>query len=136
LDGERVTTNLGHGMGAFIGDVGVWASNRESDAFLDWFAENRCAPGDPRWEYCRSEGNRWTGCCIELENIIPVGEVFVLSDDEYDAAAGIYGPHIAQLLGIIESITRGEWQIRCDNKAATRWRRPKPLFWPRENSPP
>jgi hypothetical protein len=41
-------------MGAFIGygDIGVWASNSERDAFLDWFAKNRCAFGDARWEYC------------------------------------------------------------------------------------
>ena len=32
-------------MGAFLGlgKTGVWASNRERDALLDWFAEHRLA---------------------------------------------------------------------------------------------
>ena len=44
-------------MGAFIGygHTGVWANNRERDAFLDWFAANRCEPNDARWEYCKSD---------------------------------------------------------------------------------
>jgi hypothetical protein len=43
-------------MGAFIGydEVGVWATNAERDAFLDWFAENRCVRNDSHWEYCKS----------------------------------------------------------------------------------
>src|SRR5712672_1018716 len=70
----RVTTVKGYAaMGAFLGynDVGVWASNRERDAFLDWFAEHRCANGDARWQFCKSEGNRWMGCGVELSELIP-----------------------------------------------------------------
>ena len=72
-------------MGAFIGygEIGVWVSNRERDAFLDWFAAHRCAPHDARWDYCRSEAQRWSGCCLELGDLIPRGEVFVVSDTEY-----------------------------------------------------
>lgn len=71
-------------MGAFLGydDVGVWASNGERDTFLDWFAEHRCARGDPRWEFCKSEGNRWPGCGIHLSEIIPRGEVLEISPSE------------------------------------------------------
>ena len=113
-------------MGAFIGygDVGVWASNRERDAFQDWFADNRCAPNDARYEFCRSEGIRWTGCCINLEALIPRSEPFAISDDEYEQAKTIYWPHVAHLLGIIESIARGEWNIKVDSKEAIDWRRP------------
>ena len=114
-------------MGAFIGydDVGVWANNRERDAFLDWFADNRCSPGDARWEFCKSEGNRWTGCCIELSQLVPKGEILGLTADEYSNAANTYWPHIAQLLGIIEAITRSEWLIRVDSKSACYWRMPE-----------
>lgn len=112
-------------MGAFIGygDVGVWASNRERDAFLDWFADNRCSPGDSRWKYCKSEAQRWTGRCIDLEDLLPRGQFLGLIPDEHAQAAVAYWPHVAQLLGIIELITRGEWQFRVDSRAAVDWRR-------------
>lgn len=112
-------------MGAFIGygDVGVWANNRERDAFLDWFAENRCSPGDSRWEYCKSDAQRWTGRCIDLDELLPRGQLLGLTLDEYSQAALTYWPHVAQLLGIIGTISRGDWQIRVDSRAAVDWRR-------------
>lgn len=112
-------------MGAFIGygEVGVWASNRERDAFLDWFADHRCTPGGARWEYCKSEAQRWTGRCIDLEELIPKGEILEISQQEYTRAAEEHWPHVAQLLRIIESLTRREWQIRVDSKDAINWRR-------------
>lgn len=114
-------------MGAFIGygQVGVWANNRERDAFLDWFAENRCVAGDSRWEYCKSESQRWTGRCIDLVDLLPPSEPFELTDDEYSQAAVDYWPHVAQLLGIIQTISRGEWLIRVDSRDAVDWRRPE-----------
>ena len=104
-------------MGAFIGygDVGVWASNRERDAFLDWFAANRCTPGDTRWEYCKSEAQRWMGRCIELQDLIPVGEPLSLTEEEYTDAAKIFWPDVAQLLRILDSLTRGGWTLRADS---------------------
>lgn len=113
-------------MGAFIGygDVGVWASNAERDTFLDWFAVHRCIEGDERWEYCKSDSQRWTGRCIDLEDcLIPRGVVLEISSDEYNEAASQFWPDFARLLGIIETITRGEWQIHVGSKAANRWRR-------------
>lgn len=114
-------------MGAFIGyaDVGVWANNAERNAFLDWFAENRCVTGDSLWEYCKFEGHRWNGYCIDLEDLVPKGVHLSLTDEEYSNAAKTFWPHVAQLLGIINSITTGEWQIRVDSKASVNWRRPK-----------
>lgn len=112
-------------MGAFIGygEVGVWASNGERDAFLDWFAEHRCLPGDSRWEYCKSGAQRWTGRCIDLEDLMPAGQPLGLTEEEYSRAAAEFWPHVAQLLGIIETITRGEWQIRVNSRASIDWRR-------------
>ncbi len=112
-------------MGAFLGfgDVGVWANNRERDAFLDWFAENRCELGDTRYEYCKSGAQRYTGRCIELEELFNDGELLELKSEEYSAAAERFWPHVAQLLGIIDSITRREWQIRVDSCASIDWRR-------------
>ena len=111
-------------MGAFLGydDVGVWASNGERDAFLDWFAEHRCAPGDPRREFCTSEGNRWPGCCIELGEIIPRGEVFEITPGERAAAAAEGWPAFAALLDVIAAITRGEWTHLVSSKEAVHWR--------------
>jgi hypothetical protein len=112
-------------MGAFIGYgcVGVWANNRERDAFLDWFAAQRCRPDDPRWEYCKSGAQRWTGRCIELGDLIPRGEVFAVSEDERADCAVEFWPNVAQLLEIIAQITRGEWKHSVDSKEAKDWRK-------------
>ncbi len=112
-------------MGAFIGygEVGVWANNRERDAFLDWFADNRCSAGDKKWEYCKSDAQRWMGRCIELEDLLVQGQPLRLTPEEYSQAAATYWPHVAQLLGILDTITRGEWKIRIDSRAAVDWRR-------------
>jgi hypothetical protein len=114
-------------MGAFIGygEIGVWASNSERNAFLDWFAANRCPPGDPRRDFCEGEGNRWSGCCIDLSELLPEGEPLQLTEEEYSQAKDAYWPNLAQLLSIIDSITRREWRIEIDSKAAISWRRPK-----------
>jgi hypothetical protein len=111
-------------MGAFIGygDTGVWASNPERDAFLDWYAANRCRAHDVRWEYCKSEAQRWSGRCIELDELIPKGELFEVSDVERAAAAAEFWPHVAQLLDIISQITRGEWQHLGSSREAVNWR--------------
>jgi hypothetical protein len=112
-------------VGAFIGydQVGVWANNRERDAFLDWFADNRCSPHDERWEYCKSPAHRYMGFCVDLEDLLPRGEQLTFTPDEYSRAANHYWPDVAQLLGIIDAITRGEWLIENGNIAAENWRR-------------
>ena len=111
-------------MGAFIGygETGVWAKNGERDAFLDWFAAHRCRPHDVRWEYCKSEAQRWSGRCIQLEELIPRGELFEVSDAERASAATEFSPHVARLLGIISQITRGEWHYSVSSKEAVNWR--------------
>src|SRR3954452_23216224 len=111
-------------MSAFIGydHVGVWANNGERDAFLDWYAGHRCQRGDPMWEYCKSEGQRWTGRCIDLADIIPRGQILVVSDNEYDQAAKEHGPTVAKLLRIIARITTGDWQYVSGSPEAENWR--------------
>jgi hypothetical protein len=115
-------------MGGFIGygDIGVWTGNRERDMFLDWFAAHRCAKGDQRWEYFKSDALRWPGCCIELESLIPRGELLEVTSDELQQALADYGPDIARLLGVIAAITRGEWKFRVDMKEANEWRSDHP----------
>ncbi len=111
-------------MGAFIGydEIGVGMSNRERDAFLDWFAAHRCAPHDAHWEYCMSAAHHWSGCCLELRDLIPRGEVFVISEAEYAEAGAEFWPHVAQLLCVISQITRGEWQHSSGSKEIHGWR--------------
>src|SRR5262245_45669817 len=113
-------------MGAFLGfgDLGVWASNRERDVFLDWFAEHRCSRGDTRWEYCMDGAQRWMGRCIDLVELLPPGEILGLTDNEYRQAAVEFWPDVAKLLRIIDAITRKEWSIRVDSVEATSWREP------------
>jgi hypothetical protein len=112
-------------MGAFIGygETGVWASNSDRDTFLDWFAAHRCTEGDDRWDYCKSGAQRWNGRCIDLEDLIPKGKILAITSEEYDRASAEYWPDFARLLGIIESITRGEWHLRDDMKESGQWRR-------------
>jgi hypothetical protein len=113
-------------MGAFLGygDIGVWATNRERDAFLDWFAEHRCSKGNTRWEYCMNEAQRWTGRCIDLGEFLKPDEIIRFTDDEYKEAAVEFWPEVAQLVRIIDAITRREWRIRIDSVEATSWRKP------------
>jgi hypothetical protein len=63
------------------------------------------------------------GRCIDLADLLPRGQPLALTPDEYSRAAVTFWPHVAQLLGIIEIITRGEWKIRVDSRAAVDWRR-------------
>lgn len=114
-------------MGAFIGydKTGVWANNLERDAFLDWYAAHRCRPHDERWEYCKSGAQRWQGRCIQLDGLIPRGEIFEISDAERSGAAAEFWPHVAQLLDIIGQITRGDWQHSISSKEAVDWRKGK-----------
>jgi hypothetical protein len=111
-------------MGAFLGydDVGVWASNAERDAFLDWFAAHRCAPGERRWEFCKSARNRWMGCCIELSALIPRGMTFAVTPAEQASAAEEFWPDVGTLLGIVSQITRGEWTHLVGSEEAIGWR--------------
>jgi hypothetical protein len=111
-------------MGAFIGydEIGVWASNSDRNDFLDWFAAHRCQAHDARWEYCKSEANRWIGCDIELDDLIPRGELFVISEAEAAAAASEFLPEVARLLGIISQMTTGEWRHHASSKEARGWR--------------
>lgn len=111
-------------MGAFIGydRVGVWANNQERNDFLDWYAEHRCQRGDPIWDYCKSEGQRWTGCCVDLVDIVPRGQSLIVSDTEYDEAVKEYGPSVAKLLRIIAGIISGRWQHISGSPEAETWR--------------
>jgi hypothetical protein len=111
-------------MGAFLGYdlVGVWASNRERNAFLDWFAAHRCSVGDAAWNFCKSEGNRWTGCCIQLDELIPRGKLFEVSAAEQAEAATEFWLEVGMLLKIVSQITHGEWTHSVSSKEAVDWR--------------
>jgi hypothetical protein len=111
-------------MGAFIsiGDVGIWATNYERNAFLDWFAEFRCSPGDDRWQWCKSEAQRWTGRCIELTEFLQADEAFQVSDAEVSLVKARYGTDVAQLIKHIEEIRQGKWEHRVDSREAVDWR--------------
>src|SRR5262245_31017799 len=98
--------NRGYGrqrMGAFIGDadMGIWVSNGERDAFLDWFAEHRCRQGDTRWGYCMDGAQRWMGRCIDLDELLQPGEILALTDNEYRQSAVEFGPDFTKMLRII-----------------------------------
>jgi hypothetical protein len=110
-------------MGACIGygKIGVWTTNGGRDAFLDWYAAHRCQPHDSRWEYCMSGAHRWPGCCIELDELIPHGELFTVSDDECTRVAAEFSPHVAQLLRIISRITQGDWKHLASSTEAMHW---------------
>ena len=111
-------------MGAFIGigESGVWTSNRERDAFLDWFAEFRCQAGDERWHWCKSEAQRWTGRCLDLSEFLQADQTLRISDAEDSIVRERYGQNVARLLKNIEKIRQGQWSATIDSKEATDWR--------------
>lgn len=115
-------------MGVFLGygDTGVWASNRERNAFLDWYAYHRCDPDDKHWKYCKSEGNRWTGCCLDFNELTPKENIFEVTDKEIEIASKEYWPDLALLLNIVSQITKGVWQHRVGSKEAEGWRNGQP----------
>ncbi len=112
-------------MGAFIGygEVGVWLADGERDAFLDWYASNRCQRNDSRWIFCMSPGNRWTGCCIELNALIPHGEILEVTDADDAAATAALWPNARGMLLIISQITRGSWSHLVSSREAIEWRK-------------
>jgi hypothetical protein len=63
-----------------------------------------------------------TGRCIQLDELIPRGEVFMVSEIERANAAVEFWPLVAKLLGIISEITRGEWHHLVSSKEAVGWR--------------
>jgi hypothetical protein len=111
-------------MEAFVGygDIGVWASDSERDAFLDWFMKHRCEPRDSRWEFCWSESNRQAGIRIELNNLVPRGEVLEVSARDRFSVSQKYSPEFVLLLDIIAAITRGEWTHLISSTEAIVWR--------------
>jgi hypothetical protein len=111
-------------MGAFLGlgKTGIWAPNLERDALLDWFAEHRCLPGDARWEWCKDGGQRYSGRCIDLNELLQAEEAFHVTETEAEAASFIYGVNVGLLLGIVEQVYRGEWLHKVDSSESVRWR--------------
>jgi len=101
--------------------VGVWMSNGLRDCFLDWYADNRCVPGDERWEFCKSDGHRWPGCCIALEDVIPDREILEVSDEELEAAEKEVTQWFRQVLRIIADITTGAWTHAGSSWEAVAW---------------
>ena len=112
-------------MGAFIsdGEVGVWASNRERDGMLDWFADHRCSAGDQRWQWCKSVAQRFPGRCIDLSEFLQAGELFHVTEIEESQAAEVYGASVAQLLTYIALIHSGKWVHKADSVEAVEWRK-------------
>ena len=72
-----------------------------------------------------SDDWRWPGCDIELSELLPLGVPLDFTGEEYDTACLEHWPHFAQLLGIVDTMTRGEWQIRANTTTALNWSRPK-----------
>ena len=119
-------------MGAFIGtgDVGIWASNGERNDFLDWFAENRCSPDDTRWQWCKSEAQRWNGRCLDLSEFLPPDEVFHVSEAELREARK-YGPQMLELLKRVQETASGEWLYTENTNESVTWRPPRLSAAPR-----
>ena len=111
-------------MGAFLGlgKTGVWASNRERDALLDWFAEHRCFLGDTRWEWCKNGRQRYPGRCIDFCELLLPDEVFHVTEKEAETAALNYGASVGRLLNIVEQVRRGEWLYQNDSNESIHWR--------------
>ncbi len=75
--------------------------------------------------------NRFMGACIQLEELIPKGEILVVSNRELADAAVEFGPRFAAMLSVISQISRGEWHYTVDSEEALRWGDPRSSlsFW-------
>lgn len=112
-------------MGALIhrGKHGFWASNGERDAFLDWFAEARCATGDPRRARCLDEGQRFSGCGLDLDELLRSDEALVVSPAEL-AEVGRDRPYLVRVLNMVALVTSGRWPHDKGSEEAVWWRVP------------
>lgn len=128
-------------MGAFLhrGEYGFWASNGARNSFLDWFAETRCAPDDPRRVRCLDGSLRWMGCCPDLAELLPVGTALEVTPDEMEEARA-RDPHLAQVLKMVDLVTSGAWKHGADSDEAVWWAVPwmhpghftQPAIWSEE----
>lgn len=109
-------------MGAFIhrGEYGFWTSNAGRDSFLDWFAERRCGPDDPRRVRCLDGSLRWMGCCPDLAELLPVPTALEATPHEMEEARA-RDPHLAQVLKMVDLVTTGAWKHGADSDEATWW---------------
>lgn len=114
-------------MDAFIhrGKVGFWTSNAERDAFLDWFAEARCSPEDPRRAFCHHPGNRWMGCGLDLVELLPEGVPLRPTAAELEAAR-VLDARLVPTLKMVEAVTSGSWRHGAESEEAVWW--PVPWF--------
>jgi hypothetical protein len=115
-------------MGAFIersskGDrIGIWVSNGDRDAFLDWFAEHRCQPHDAEWNFCMSPGNRWSGCGLDLDKLLLSDQQpLELAEAELRDLSPDYQARFARMLQVLAQICTGEWKHHLGSEEAHSW---------------
>ena len=109
-----------------IDDVGFWVTNGMRDVFLDWFADYRCQKGDAIWSFCKSEGNRWPGCDINLTCLFPKEREagLRLTSDEIRRAEQDHPWGLADVLRIVDEILVGKWTHKLSAPEAYKWRQP------------
>lgn len=101
------------------GDTGIWVSDRERDAFLTWFAENRAGSDDGNCSHVPFSQSQHRFC---LDCFVPHGQVLRISKPELEAAVKDYWPNFVLLLHIVSNITKGEWLHGIKSREALAWR--------------
>ena len=118
-------------MGAFIkrrskGDrIGIWVSNGDRNAFLDWFAEHRCQPDDAEWNFCMCPGNRWSGCGLDLDELLPDQQTLEFTEEELRNSLTHSRSRFARMLHIFAQISKGEWKYSLGSEEAVTWEQVK-----------
>ena len=114
-------------MSAFIGKgspgerPGIWVTNGERDALIDWFIANRCQPQDEPWKLSHEWLKDSSGLGLNLDELPSSWLPLIFSEAETSDAAGTLGQRFATLLRIVAQITRGEWTYTIKSDEAISW---------------
>ena len=114
-------------MGAFVGKgasgerPGIWVTNGERDALIDWFIANRSQPQDEQWKLIHEGTKDCTGLGLDLDELPSDWLPLTISEAETNAAVASSGQRFATLLGIIAQISNDEWKYSIRSEEAVSW---------------
>lgn len=105
----------------YKGQHGIRVTDRERNAFVEWYANHRCRRGSPRWDFAQSTRFR-TLHGVDLEEFLNVDLSFEITTSERTALTAGGHEALIALLEIIDQIIKGVWPHVVGSHEAHAWR--------------